>query len=55
LFSVLESELYSQGHMPLSMSPQRKEIESLMISYWRQGTNRSITSILAESAKEKAC
>ena len=37
VYGHLEAELLAEGMQPLSLSPQRKDIEQSLMAGWRQG------------------
>jgi uncharacterized protein len=50
-FEKIESEVNSTGNIPVSLSPNRKEIELDIISQWAEGMNPTIQSIRSKFEK----
>ena len=48
LFTHLEEELLGEGQMPLSLHPQRQQIEDRLTGLWRQGLNVRLELLLGE-------
>ncbi len=52
LFRHVEEELIDQGHLPISVRPERKELEQIMLSAWVAGQNLNIAGALSRRANQ---
>ncbi len=52
LFRLAELELQERGEQPLSLSPERPEVEARLRNAWIQGRNPTLASILEKLRKE---
>ena len=46
LFRMLEDDLLNQGKQPLSVRPDRRDIEAVMLTAWNQGQNINLAQAL---------
>lgn len=51
LFAVLEAESLARGELPLSLHPQREEIERALVSAWRDDVHVFIEDVLETVAR----
>jgi uncharacterized protein len=51
-FTRLEAELVAEGHMPLSLNPERKKVEDALLDRWRSGSTTYMSQWLGWTTPE---